>query len=108
MKKILFLGCVSLAAVALMSSSAFADEFYTTKVNKATAKANGVTAIQLVKPAGNTCCATVNCWYSAPTGSDDQTLAVALTSISLGSNVRVGVVDAASCVITEMGLENAN
>lgn len=108
MKKILLLGCVSLAAVALMSSAAMADVYYTAKVNKATAKPNGVTAIQLVKPAGTTCCTTTNCWYSAPTGADDQTLAVALTAISLGSNVRVGLVSDSSCVITEMGIENPN
>jgi len=106
MKKGLLIGCISVVAAALMSTAALADEFYTVTVAKATAKPNGVTAIQLVKPAGTTCCTSVKCWYTAPTGADDQTLAVALTAISLGSQVRVGLVDNASCVITEMGLEN--
>ncbi len=108
MKKVLLVGLFSLACFALAAVSASADVYYTTKVVRATAKPSGVTALKLVKPSGTTCCSNANCWYTAPTGADDQTLAVALTAISLGSNVRVGLASDSSCTITEIGLDNAN
>ena len=108
MKKGLLMGCVMVAAMALLSSVASADIYMTTKVVRATAKPSGVTALMLVKPAGTSCCSTPNCWYTVPSGSEDQALAVALSAISLGSNVRVGLADANACVITEIGLDNSN
>ena len=106
MKKGLLKGCILVAVIALFSTVASADVFVTTKVKRATAKPNGESAIMLVKPAGKSCCATANCWYTAPSGSSDQALAVALTAISLGTDVRVGLASETSCVITEIGIDN--
>ncbi len=110
MKKGILTACAALIATGMMMSTSFAAHNATVKVMKATAKPSGVAQVQLVKPTGNTCCAETNCWYIAPAGSDDQTLAVALTAMSLGSDVRIGIdststTSSTSCVLVAIGLE---
>ena len=48
---------------------------------------------------------TGNQWFAAPTGSDDQALATALTAMSLGKNIRVGY-DDTSMALIQVGLDN--
>ncbi|MEA3469837.1 MAG: hypothetical protein U9R57_16670 [Thermodesulfobacteriota bacterium] len=104
MKKGLLIGCVSVVAVAMMSSSALAAVYETLTVKRATVKPNGLTTLML-ETTSNSGSFT---WYTVPQGSDDQSLAIALTAISLGNKVRVGKPSAGSTVILEIGLDNAN
>jgi hypothetical protein len=104
MKKGLLIGCVSFVAVAVISSSAFAAVYESLKVKRATTKPNGVCAVMLETTTNSG----KYTWYTAPSGYDDQTLAVALTAISLGSKVRVGKDSATSTVLLEIGLDNSN
>ncbi len=104
MKKGLLIGCVSVVAVAMMSSSALAAVYETLTVKRATVKPNGFTTLMLETTTNSG----KYTWYTVPAGSEDQSLAIALTAISLSSKVRVGKTSAASTVILEIGLDNAN
>jgi len=104
MKRGFLIGCVSVVAVAVMSSSAFAVVYESLQVKRATTLPSGVCKVMMETTTGTG----LYTWYTAPVGSDDQTLAVALTAISLSSKVRVGKAVATSTAILEIGLDNAN
>lgn len=103
MKKKLLVSCVALLTMVMVSSSAFADVYETLKVKRASASTAG-TLLMLETTTGSGSYA----WYTAPTGQDDQALAIALTAVSLGSSLRVTKLTASSRVLLVIGLDNAN
>lgn len=100
MKKKLMLGIVAMAS--LMATTSFADVYKTLGVQRTATTANGTCQLMLETDENTGSYK----WYSVPSGSDDQALAVALTAISLGSKVRVGLPVAGSSVLTQIGLDN--
>ena len=102
----LLVGVITVAIVAIMSTSSFAAIYLTCKVNRTATTANGVASIMLADTATNPAWVG-NVWFVAPVGSDDPALATALTAISLGQNVRIGLTNAASRTLLQIGVDAA-
>jgi hypothetical protein len=84
----IFLSCV-------MVSSSFATSFVSAWVNRAKTT-DGTVTVMLRYDSGSGCTwgtggTNTNIWFDGTANMDDQALAVALTAISLGKTVRVGV-----------------
>lgn len=91
----------ALLLTGMMVSTSFATDFVSASVNK-TRSTGGDVEVQLNYTPGTTSgtCewgsdvvsgTNTNYWFAGPTGMDDQILAIALTALSLGKDVRVGV-----------------
>jgi len=90
---------VSMLSVGLVFgtlSLANATSWITASVNR-TSTTNGTVQVMLRYDSGDGCTwggsvgNATNVWFALPTAMNDQALAVALTAISLGKTVRVGV-----------------
>jgi len=107
----------ALFIVGLMVSSSFAAPM-TAKVIRTSSGDAGVVSLRLEYVSGDTACDwSPDRWFdidASVSGMDDQALAVALTAISLGINVRVGVnlcpdnVVSGNPTFNWIGLENTN
>jgi len=77
------------------ASIASATDFVSGNVFR-TRSVNGTASVMLQYVSGSGCTwgnngTNTNIWFTGPGGMDDQTLAIALTAISLQKTVRVGV-----------------
>ncbi len=96
----IFLTCV-------MVSTSFAISYSTATVTRAAAGDGGVVTLRLTWVAEGTCTGFTNRWFSSvATGIDDQTLAVALTAISLGKNLRIGIEGCSPGTFSAVALDN--
>ena len=102
----LVVGLVAVATVGVLATYSCAAVYLTCSVNRTATTANGVTQLHLADTA-STPAWVGNVWFTAPAGSDDQALATALTAMSLTKSVRIGLVDATSRAIIQIGLDAA-
>ncbi len=97
----IFLTCV------MMVGTSFATSYSTATVTRAAAGNDGVVTLMMTWVSEGTCTGFTNKWFSiVSSGMDDQTLAVALTAISLGKNVRVGIENCTTGTFSAIALDN--
>ena len=94
--KAMVVGALSVGLVLGTISLASATSWISAWVNR-TSSTNGTVQVMLRYDSGSGCewgssqGTSTNIWFTLPTAMNDQALAVALTAISLGKTVRVGV-----------------
>lgn len=104
MKNLKIVLAVSLVALFTATASMAATVYTTASVKRTATTANGTSSIMMADTAATPGWAG-NVWFAAPSGSDDQALATALTAMSLGKNVRIGY-DDGTLALVQIGLDN--
>jgi len=100
------LALIAMAVTLATAGIGMADSFYTAPVKRAAVK-EGTVKLMLTQQSGMNCApGATNAWYKTPSGQEDQALAVALTAIAGGYQLRIGVSDSDNCQLTQVGLEN--
>ena len=95
-KKVLVVAILSVSLILGTLSLANATSWISAVVNRASTT-NGIVQVMLRYDSGTGCewgssqGTATNIWFTLPSAMNDQALAVALTAISLGKTVRVGI-----------------
>ena len=101
-KKVFLTMAVVFSMVAIFAVSAHAGVWYTCTVEKAGSGAGNHVCIWLSDT--NDPPAFTNRFFTAPDGRKKEMLAIALTAMTTGKQVEVGLVNLGSCVIMNMWL----